>query len=76
MYTCNEPRKSISYKTACALSEEADQPAYPHHNVRCLPEEALDRWLLNECHVKTDQSARMQSSRTCCALADVYLHLV
>ena len=54
-FTKNEPGHSISYKIACAPSEDSDQPAYSDQILRCLPEDALDPWQ----SVESDQTARM-----------------
>ena len=67
-----EPGHNISYKTACAPSENGYQPARPRRLIIVLitPDDALDSWLLRECPAKTLISlclAHMQSCRKCCA---------
>ena len=64
-----KPGNSVSYKTACAPSEDSDQPAHVHqlidsdqpaHKRRligvfaCPPEDTFDPSLQTECPTKTD----------------------
>ena len=57
-----EPGHSISYNTACAPSENSDQPVHPHSliSLRCLPDEAMDKWLPIVPCENFDQTVRMR----------------
>ena len=54
---------SVSYKTACAPSEDSDQPENAHisrQNLCCPSKESQDIWLPIERKAMTDQPAQLR----------------
>ena len=51
-----ELRHNISYKIACAPSEDSDQPAQADQSLRCPLEDASVPWLPTEYSAKTDHA--------------------